>query len=144
MSGTSAPKRTVPTARPHRLGNHPKESEMSLTTLSPSFSTRLARKVLAGIALAAAVAPPAAESASALTPPLPITPHITVPTPVPTKKALLVLLENGGYQFGLPANATIGVPACGTFRAPYGADVWTYILSMWNTLASLPSCLNPA
>jgi hypothetical protein len=115
---------------------------MSISLISRS---RLARKVITGVALVAAVAPLAAQSASAFTPP-PINPNIRIilPRPVPTQKALLVLLENGGYQFGLPDKATIGVPACGTFRAPYGADVLAFISSMWDSLASLPSCLDPA
>jgi hypothetical protein len=118
---------------------------MSDAPISRSISSRIARKVMASIAVFAVVAPLAAQSASALTPP-PINPNLKIifPKPVPTEKALLVLLENGGYQFGLPDNATIGVPACGTFRAPYGADVWNFILSAWDSLASLPSCLNPA
>jgi hypothetical protein len=118
---------------------------MSIAAISNSIRSRFARKVIAGVAVFAAIAPLAAQSASALAPP-PVNPNLKIifPKPVPTQKALLVLLENGGYQFGLPDNATIGVPACGTFRAPYGADVWTFIVSMWDTIASLPSCLNPA
>jgi hypothetical protein len=117
----------------------------------PSRSRRLLARTVAAAALvgltATAVAP--AANAAGLQP----NPNITVPmtpisipkfTPAPTKKALLVLLENGGFTNGLPKNATIGVPACSTFRLPAGQDLAAYIGSIAGSLGSALQCLNPA
>jgi hypothetical protein len=59
------------------------------------------------------------------------------------KKGLLVLLENGGFSTGLPAKATVQVWRCSTFKVPSTDDVWAFIQSAWDTVSSVPSCLDP-
>ena len=63
---------------------------------------------------------------------------------VPGKRALLVLIENGGFPGGLPADFTVGVPTCASFKAPVGANIVEFITSLGNTIFSAAECLNPA
>lgn len=104
---------------------------------------RLLRTILAGLAVATIGSSLAATEASAATGDLTINTSSFIQTPG-TKKALVVLLENGGFSFGLPENFTVGVPSCSTFRLPVGSnDLVAYIGSIWNSLLSAPTCLDP-
>jgi hypothetical protein len=78
--------------------------------------------------LAGAVAAPPAAQAATFTPSVGIRPPIN-PLPcipgvscVPTKRALLVLMENGGFPLGLPERFAVDVPTCGGFTFAYSSE----------------------
>ena len=70
--------------------------------------------------------------------------HATPATPARPATALLVLMENGGFTNGMPADAAIGVRLCGRFQIPSGTDLGALLASAAAGLETSASCLKRA
>jgi len=64
----------------------------------------------------------------------------------PEHRALLVLMENGGMNFGLPDNVTVKRWYCASFEryTLTSASVSDVIAALLKSLRSVPSCLRPS
>ena len=58
--------------------------------------------------------------------------------------ALVVLMENGGFTNGMPADAAVGVPLCGRLELPSGSRLSELLSSLADGLATSASCVKPA
>lgn len=69
-----------------------------------------------------------------------------VPGTCPTKKALVVLMENEGYKLGLPEDVSITTYTCDRFRFDLGQgqNILDVITRIAGQLVGAAQCLNPA
>src|SRR5262249_29500756 len=80
-------------------------------------------------------------------PPLHLSCQLTHSCPAPSKRALLVLMENEGYKSGLPEDFGITIYRCGSLRLDLGPDesLLDAILRIAGEIATTAiQCSNPA